>query len=219
MRAHCIAAVRELFEESGLLLCKPHVTIPSREEWREKIHKDASTFIDFCQMFGISPMIGEIYPWSRWVTPVAEKWRYDTQFFVAVAPEQETVATQDHFETTQCDWFTPQEAIESAKNGKIKLSPPTWITISELMELPTIDHVIRECNNANRRKTEPIQPVLKIQNGEVHVIMPGDEHNGGKPGDRRRLITLKSSEGMPNADKFRWESTSPTTTANDKAKL
>jgi hypothetical protein len=112
MLAHKICAIRETFEEAGLLLTNPPVKdLP--KEWREKVHQDASQFHELCLEHKIAPNVCDLHHFSNWITPIMEKRRYNAQFFITVIPElngtEHAVIQADGGETIQLDWFTPEE--------------------------------------------------------------------------------------------------------------
>jgi 8-oxo-dGTP pyrophosphatase MutT (NUDIX family) len=116
-----ICAIRETFEESGLLLSNPPVnTIKDLDVnvWRHKVHDDASQFKVMCDKYNIQPAVEKLVPFSNWITPVIEKKRYNTLFFLTVLDEYKTKTEQDlHLnvvaadgkETVLFDWFKPEE--------------------------------------------------------------------------------------------------------------
>lgn len=121
-----ICAIRETFEESGLLLCNPPVhTVNDLDvnTWRHIVHDDASQFKVMCDKYSIRPAVEKLVPFSNWITPVIEKRRYNTLFFLTVLDEYKTKSEQDlqlnvvaadGKETVLFDWFKPEE-------GKVQL--------------------------------------------------------------------------------------------------
>ncbi|KAI9485153.1 hypothetical protein BDB00DRAFT_773631, partial [Zychaea mexicana] len=118
-----ICAIRETFEESGLLLTHPpaHTVFKdaaAREAWRERVHNDASQFKVLCETYKLVPAVDTLIPFANWITPAVERRRYNTQFFLTVldpsiAVQETTVA--DGKELVQLDWFTPEEGMISVK--------------------------------------------------------------------------------------------------------
>ena len=95
-----------------MLLTNPPVhDLPTA--WREKVHQDASQFRELCVEQKIAPSACDLHHFSNWITPVMEKRRYNTQFFITVIPElkgsEHAVIQADGGETIQLDWFTPEE--------------------------------------------------------------------------------------------------------------
>lgn len=122
---HKICAIRETFEESGLLLTHPpaHTVLQDsvREEWRLKVHEDASQFKVLCETFKLTPAVDKLLPFANWITPEAEKRRYNTHFFLTMLDdasvtkriEGEAALAADGKETVQLDWLTPEQGKEN----------------------------------------------------------------------------------------------------------
>ncbi|KAI8346890.1 hypothetical protein EDC96DRAFT_418898, partial [Choanephora cucurbitarum] len=115
-----ICAIRETFEESGLLLTTPPLTTVNLEEWKQRIHQDASQFKVLCDTFDVRPAVERLIPFSNWITPIAEKKRYNTLFFLTVLEEFGTKREQeaalssvvaDGKETVLFEWLQPEEAL------------------------------------------------------------------------------------------------------------
>ncbi|KAI7899947.1 uncharacterized protein BX663DRAFT_519068 [Cokeromyces recurvatus] len=116
-----ICAIRETFEESGLLLSNPPAhTIKDLNIniWRDKVHKDAAQFKVMCKTYNIRPATNQLVPFSNWITPIIEKKRYDAHFFLTVLEGYKTKKEQDlHFnfvtadgeETVLFEWLKPEE--------------------------------------------------------------------------------------------------------------
>ena len=116
-----ICAIRETFEESGLLLTNPpaHTVIKdakTRELWRQRVHDDASQFQVLCDTHQLVPAVDKLIPFANWITPPQERRRYNTHFFLTVLDPSiaahETTAA-DGKETVQLDWFTPDQGWHS----------------------------------------------------------------------------------------------------------
>ena len=109
-----IAAVRETFEECGILIALPLdkvAAIPAAElqMWRKQVHTDAAAFPRMCARLGIQPMLSALHEWSIWVTPTIETKRFFTRFYLAVLPSLPAHAAHDSLEATTTDWFRPEE--------------------------------------------------------------------------------------------------------------
>jgi len=171
-----IAAIRELFEETNVLLSPKDVFAGVDEgtvkEWREKVQKDSSQFYDMCAHFEYKPQPQLLYNWSHWITPKVEKFRYDTHFYVATLPCIRT-AKIDDAEVTQLDWISPLEALQYFKEGKISLPPPTWVTLNQVAKHTTMDRLVQYCQE--KGEVKPWLPV-SIGGGEgLVLVLPGDK--------------------------------------------
>lgn len=91
-----ICAIRETFEESGLLLVKPghssakkstSINAAIKKQWRELIQQDAHSFARLCLEHDLVPDIWSLYEWSNWLTPATVSKRFDTIFYICTLPE------------------------------------------------------------------------------------------------------------------------------------
>ncbi|KAL6070684.1 Nucleoside diphosphate-linked moiety X motif 19 [Balamuthia mandrillaris] len=207
-----VAAIRELFEETNVLLTHPPSTMlkeegegeQGRRRWRESVQKDAGQFARLFQQLSsgprnhedkgslVLPDVHSLIPWSHWVTPAQERWRYDTYFYFAITESIPTRVMQDQSEVTSFDWFSPEEALRSFQEGTISLAPPTWLLLQELRcDYPTLSHFDsllsspyssvdgRRAKNEEIRRSRdmsPIQPDIKQdEEGKVAICLPGDK--------------------------------------------
>ena len=122
-----IAALRETYEECGLLLGLP-------EGHGLPAATPAPLFGELWRRLGRPVPTVALQPWSRWITPrvpsVTNK-RFDTRFFLALAPSRQT-ATHDNHEATETVWLTPANALRLYWDGAIELAPPQIMSLSQL---------------------------------------------------------------------------------------
>ena len=112
----------------------------------------------------------DLVPLAHWVTPEIEIRRFDTRFFLARVPADQT-AQHDDGETTELRWLAPAAAIAAAASGDIMLPPPTWTTLKRLSRHRTIDDVLR---TAARTPIVRVQPMLIRGDGPTLLTLPGD---------------------------------------------
>lgn len=178
-RALVVAAVRETYEESGLLLAGTpdgEAVIPSGPEWdadREAIRAGGLSFAGLLAARGLAIAADRIVPWARWVTPAAEPRRYDTRFFAALAPAGQTV--DGHLaEADQIAWTAPGDALAAATAGEIVLLPPTAATLAEFAAISgDVPGFL-----AQSRAIAPIEPRVFTENGQAWLELPA---NAGYP--------------------------------------
>ena len=158
------AAVRETFEESGVLLATPatggstgliNEKNPGRfESYRKKIHEGEMSLAQIAGIENINFKLDLLMPYSRWITPEIESRRFDTRFLIARMPrEQRTI--HDAIEMTESLWITPADALKKQQAGNLLLMPPTLKTIEELYEFSSIDQMF---STAASRRIQPILP-------------------------------------------------------------
>lgn len=107
---------------------------------------------------------------SRWITPAAAKIRYDTWFYLAVAPEGAQPQI-DGQEMVDAGWFSPQDALRAYRTGEIMLVFPTIKHLEQLSAFPSAQALV---NHARTQSVEPIQPRV-IGTGETaRIVLPGE---------------------------------------------
>jgi glyoxylase-like metal-dependent hydrolase (beta-lactamase superfamily II)/8-oxo-dGTP pyrophosphatase MutT (NUDIX family) len=117
-----IAAVRETFEEVGLLLAAGKVDLPALQVWRSRMQRGEAGAADFCAATGLQlDLCGLVY-FAHWLTPVGSPKRFDTRFFAALAPAAQE-ADADRAEAVGLMWLTPAQALDPACG--LKLLPVT----------------------------------------------------------------------------------------------
>jgi glyoxylase-like metal-dependent hydrolase (beta-lactamase superfamily II)/8-oxo-dGTP pyrophosphatase MutT (NUDIX family) len=130
-----VAALRECFEEAGLLLAHGRDGLPIRvidsetASWRQRLHQREARIDEFCERFGVKLSAHRIAYHARWVTPPIRPKRWDTRFFFAVAPADQESA-HDEVETVEQLWLTPNEAI--ARGEELKMLNPTRFTLEHI---------------------------------------------------------------------------------------
>ena len=182
--AYWVACIRECFEEAGVLLARHEATgdvvrfddpetAKRFEAERENIHDGSVALLDLCEREGLRLTTDDIHYVSHWITPMGEKRRFDTRFFIARAPQAQE-PLHDDGETIESFWISPQEAIERAHEKDLMLMPPTKANIEFLLPFTTADEVLEAASKVGMPQT--ILPKLKIDSdGRVlGIAMPGD---------------------------------------------
>jgi len=181
-----VAAVRETFEEAGVLLAKT-ATGADLPATRERLHGGAS-FAELADAINMKIDSGALTPYARWITPKMESRRFDTRFYIAVLPEGQS-ASHDGTETTSAIWLRPAGAIEDMHAGRIKLAPPTVRTLQWLTEFDDAASVIAD---ALSRKPPLVRPRLVTGDAGWFLALPGDpehpENDAVLPGATRMVF-------------------------------
>jgi 8-oxo-dGTP pyrophosphatase MutT (NUDIX family) len=195
-----VAAVRELFEEAGVLLAREESgnfvqleresTHARFKQYRQDIHAGSHTLRDILQRERLRLAADALRVCAHWVTPpVNNSRRFDTRFFAARLPAGQQPAHDEH-ETTESLWTTASGAIAAAERREIVLPPPTWIMLRELESFRSVDDVLASMHG---RTVERREPESVEENGHRVFIMPGPFASGTGPA--RRLTRFVWSEG------------------------
>ena len=164
-----VAAIRETFEETAMLLCaSAAIDEDERTRTRDELNETSLTFEAVLKRFDVRLMLSDLHPFARWITPVVERRRYDTHFFLTVADEHES-GVHDEREVTAGEWMTPKAALHAAENKELILPPPTLHTLMLLAECNSIDDALRLCPSTPPR----LQPEFSKQ-AYPTLALPGD---------------------------------------------
>jgi 8-oxo-dGTP pyrophosphatase MutT (NUDIX family) len=179
-RALVCAAVRETFEESGVLLAGPPgggplvapsaPSAPSGLSWEaDRLALTAShvTLAELLSRRGLVLRADLLVPWARWITPEGEPRRFDARFFAAALPAGQ-VATGHAAESDHIAWLRPADAIAAARAGEISMLPPTATTLNDF----AVDGVAEIL--ARQPLIIPVMPRLVREDGAAWLHIPDE---------------------------------------------
>ena len=186
-----IAAIREVFEECGVLLAQGGAGAPA---------PGAAPLRQVLRSLGLKLDTRQLLPWSRWVTPVnsmsSPARRFDTRFFVARVPAHQA-ARHDNHEAINSQWLTPRAALESYWRGDITLVPPQLMSLSHLASHGSAASVLRE---ASARPPHVVRPAVTEVDGLRTMAYPGDplnpDTNRVMPGPTRLVVRNGRAEPL-----------------------
>ena len=167
---YAIAALRECFEEVGLLLADGDWDPTAAQPWRQRLQAGQAGIDELCQALGLRLDLRGVLYHSHWLTPPSVPKRFDTRFFIARAPGgQQAVA--DYGEAAELMWLTPQAALEPQR--ALKLMPVTRRTLQDLARFATVDAALAEA--AARTEIRLNLPrVARSARGERVVVLPDE---------------------------------------------
>jgi 8-oxo-dGTP pyrophosphatase MutT (NUDIX family) len=176
-RAHAVAAVREVFEESGILLGRvPYESgSPPLARAREALLDDNAAFLGWCIQHDVRLDLALLHPWAHWITPESERRRFDTWFFLARSPRNQSASIRVG-EAVDGDWMTLAGALSTQAEGGIVLSPPTLRSLEEMRSAPDVGALLQ--SSANRRLI-PVMPQLLPGTQRRTLVIPGDPDYAG----------------------------------------
>ncbi|MFF3564053.1 NUDIX hydrolase [Streptomyces sp. NPDC002574] len=174
------AAVRETFEESGVLLAGPDegsvVDDTTGEEWeadRRALVSRELCFADFLAGRSLVLRSDLLGPWARWITPEFEERRYDTWFFLtALPPGQRTRDVSGEADRTE--WLRPEEAVAGYDRGEMVMLPPTIATLRGLLPYDSAEAALAAAGEG-RRDLAPVLARAELVGEEIVLSWPGHE--------------------------------------------
>ncbi|MBO0841550.1 MAG: NUDIX domain-containing protein [Nocardioides sp.] len=173
-RALVAAAVRETFEECGVLLAGPSagevVADVSSAEWeadRVALESRDLSLTDLLTRRGLVLRSDLLAPWAAWTTPVFEPKRYATWFFVARLPEGQ-VTRDVSTESSSVRWQAPADAVAQVESGELGMLPPTYLNCLELAAFGGIEAVLAD---AARRHLAMFTPEVEAVDGGFALSM------------------------------------------------
>jgi 8-oxo-dGTP pyrophosphatase MutT (NUDIX family) len=178
-----VAAVRETFEEANVLLATRRgrpvtdrdLEEPGFVEARRRLASRGERFDwrDWLEEEDLVLDLAALAPWSWWVTPKGQHKRYDTRFFVAILPEEQSAA-HDHVEITGLRWDRPQDALDAQREGRMVVIFPTRRNLSALAEHASAAAAWQAADEG-RVDLRRIEPEVVIRGDEVLVQHPYED--------------------------------------------
>ncbi|MGB8609928.1 NUDIX hydrolase [Bradyrhizobium sp.] len=180
-----IAAIRETFEESGILLARPRGSATLIDAKRAGEVEAASrtalceaktTFLKVLTDNGVSLALDELVPYAHWITPEGMPKRFDTWFFLAAAPPEQAGA-HDGKESTDSIWVSPREALAGGESGRFKLPFPTTRNLIKLGKQSGVQAAI---DDSRGKPIVTVMPVMTRLNGGRQLRIPADAGYDGE---------------------------------------
>jgi 8-oxo-dGTP pyrophosphatase MutT (NUDIX family) len=202
-----VAAVRELFEEAGVLLARQegastivatHGDARSRfDQYRVHLIGGEITLLDVAAREHLRLALDTLTPFANWVTPEIEARRFDTFFFLAVAPPAQDASHHDH-EASGGIWITPAAATDRCLSGDLALPPPTWTTLRGLAQFSEVKEAWRWASSRQVPRVEP--RVNELPDGTREILLPGDARYPPIPGfsPRETRFLLRDGRWIPS---------------------
>lgn len=175
-----VAAIRETFEEAGILLAEAYSGAPLAEgiekieafrESRKKLIDGSLSFKDFLVKHNLRLPLNKLVYLAHWITPEGQPKRFDTRFFL-IGVSAGTEAVTDNQEVSLPVWLTPQAALEARESGDLGMMPPTYKNIERLKDYASVEEALAE---EKLKKVPEILPKMKtVQGGGFEIILPSD---------------------------------------------
>lgn len=177
-----VAALRELFEEAGLLvvcdeqgagvLYDDAAQRGRLDAYRAALNANETTLSEVLRAEGVRLDLGRIEYLAHWITPIGPPRRYDTRFFVVQAPEGQR-ASHDQGETTDLRWLRPSDALIAHERGEIEMVMPTIRNLQAIAQYSSAQDVLAFASA--QEGIEAVHPRAIQRDGELVILLPGDD--------------------------------------------
>ena len=213
-----VAAARETFEESGLLLARQpdstqwidHERLGDVAEARERVHRHPEQFARLIAEHDLRLDPGQMGYFARWITPDSEPIRFDAHFFVVRAPSRQ-LASHDQSETIQSHWYRPSECLADYARGELLMAPPTLSTLQRVGQFDRVDALLEYART--HRPATILPHTTPREGGGGRITLPTDPHDPRHAAfdpatrDRWPQWTRMSVVGDPRIHQWRAEET------------
>lgn len=169
-----VAALREAFEESGMLLAAridgTAAALDPQElrDGRAALHAGATSFAELLGALGVALDARNLWHFSHWITPPSEGRRFDTHFYLAAAPPDQAASTDDR-ETFSGLWISPQEALRRYGDGNFPMIFPTIMHLRRIAPFATITQLSTFARTKEIHVVEPL-----VERDRRRFRLPGE---------------------------------------------
>jgi 8-oxo-dGTP pyrophosphatase MutT (NUDIX family) len=179
-RSFFVAAVRECFEEAGILLALTGgeaLSFADAEvagrfvEHRRRLNAGEVRLADICAAENLSLDLDRVAYFSHWITPEGAPRRYDTRFFVGVVPEGQE-ALHDDSEVVASTWIEPAAALDRHRAGELDLMFPTMKNLEAIGRFRRAADLMTAAAAA---EVPAILPRITVEGDGVRIVLPGDD--------------------------------------------
>lgn len=171
-----VGAIREAFEECGILLARikgesnliPGHKLNALDHYRDPLAKGEVTIAEFLEKENLSLACDLLQPFAHWITPEMMPKRFDTHFYLALAPNDH-LALHDGHESVDSIWISPADALKGGKEGKYTIIFPTRLNVEMLGESDSVDKALEM---ARDRRIVPVTPWTEKREDGVYLCIP-----------------------------------------------
>ena len=174
--AYWVAALRETYEEAGVLL-SPEPLPPSAPpelfgRWRREVNAGERSFVEMVRSLGVRLDGAGVHYVSRWVTPVGPPRRFDARFFVTAMPDGQMPAHDDD-EAVAHRWIRPADALDANRRSELAMFSPTVGVLRRLAEFATVAEAVAAAASSTAADDEMIRIRPGVE-GPERVAFPTD---------------------------------------------
>lgn len=167
------AAIRELFEETGVLLGNVESVDEDLTAARDALNDGSDNWADFVRRHSLMLDCGSLHYISHWVTPPSQPKRYSTRFFLAALPDGQS-ATHCGGELTESQWATAHDTLLAGREGRITLHYPTIKTLESVARHKTFDALMEWAESCADWGVTTMLPMIVKRDGKPAVALPGE---------------------------------------------
>ncbi len=188
--AYWVAAIRESFEEAGVLLAHTadgefvsfadDVVEERFDGHRADVHAGRVRLAEICRAEGLTLAVGELHYFSHWITPKGPPRRFDTRFFVCRAPDEQE-PLHDDGETVASLWTRPADALAAHQRGELDLILPTIRNLQAIGRFDTTEELLAAAAAVDEVPTMlPVVTEVPASDearggGGIRILLPGDD--------------------------------------------
>ena len=172
------AAVRELFEESGILLANLAAVDEDLSFVRDSLNDGSLAWSDFVQRNKLILHCETLHYVSHWITPQSEPKRYSTRFFVTALPGDQP-ASHCGGELTASRWSTAADMLAAERGGEVELVFPTVKTLESIARHRTFEELMEWARSSVEWGITTMVPLMIVRDGEREIVLPGDKDYPG----------------------------------------
>lgn len=172
------AAIRELFEESGVLLADYSSVEEDLARVRNALNDGSLNWAQWVTENKVTLYCDQLHYFSHWVTPESLPKRYSTRFFLAVLPEGQC-AEHCGGELTESCWVTAKDMLVAGRRRDVKLHYPTIKTLESMARHKNLESLVDWARSSAEWGVTSMAPAVIIRKGEPEIVMPGDKDYPG----------------------------------------
>lgn len=172
------AAIRELFEETGVLLADVDRVAVELGPARDALNDRSDNWADFVMRHQLELHCDELHYFSHWITPPSLEKRYSTRFFVAAMPSGQ-VASHCGTELIDSQWSTAQDMLVAGRSGDVHLHFPTIKTLETLARHKTFEALMSWAAECIDWGITTMVPMIIQRDGRPEIVLPGDRDYPG----------------------------------------
>ncbi|XP_034099397.2 acyl-coenzyme A diphosphatase NUDT19 [Drosophila nasuta] len=204
-----LTALREAFEEVGILLCQPRCSVKNltntthaahvllqpfdRELWQHRVHQDAKQFLQLCRYLDVIPDLWALSEWSVWRTPASATRKYDLVYYFAALESSNVPLLPEPTEVASVHWLHPGDCWRQSQESIIWLPFMLLYETARLMNMQNWKQLLQFASQRSSRGSTLFQPIYYRCDGCLLGVLPGDELYLDQPQNYTESIILPDS--------------------------